>query len=159
MIATNFVHGTTAVLSWHVQKFVAIWWPTTELKQQKIVSEIGPCLTNPIMHQSHIPQRTTLVHISVPKWCIVGYGTGALWGLVYGIAIVLFWASIMYHFLTLRFHSFQKSFLMEDKEPCILHGQYHSCWLPGDTRCQGISHNDIDLIFLENPSLSTPRVK
>ena len=26
----NFVQGTTAVLSWHVQKFVAIWWPTTE---------------------------------------------------------------------------------------------------------------------------------
>ena len=27
----NFVHGTTAVLSWHVQKFVAIWWPVAEL--------------------------------------------------------------------------------------------------------------------------------
>ena len=30
----NFVHGTTAVLSswsWHAQKFVAIWWPATEL--------------------------------------------------------------------------------------------------------------------------------
>ena len=26
----NFVHGTTAVLSWHVQRFVAIWWPTKE---------------------------------------------------------------------------------------------------------------------------------
>ena len=45
----NFVHGTTAMLSWHVQKFVAIWWPATELQQgevsiefelrQKIVSE------------------------------------------------------------------------------------------------------------------------
>ena len=29
----TFVHGTTAVLSWHVQKFVAIWWPATELQQ------------------------------------------------------------------------------------------------------------------------------
>ena len=46
----NFAHGTTAVLSWHVQNFVAIWWPVTELQQgkvyfncgQKIVSETGP---------------------------------------------------------------------------------------------------------------------
>ena len=48
----NFVHGTTAVLSWHVQTFVAIWWPATELQQgevsiefelrAKIVSETGP---------------------------------------------------------------------------------------------------------------------
>ena len=29
----NFVHGTTAVLSWHVKKFVSIWWPATELQQ------------------------------------------------------------------------------------------------------------------------------
>ena len=41
-----------AVLSWHAQKFVAIWWPATELHQgeisieielrAKIVSETGP---------------------------------------------------------------------------------------------------------------------
>ena len=35
----NFVHGTTAVLSWHVQKFVAIWWPTTELQQGEVSIE------------------------------------------------------------------------------------------------------------------------
>ena len=35
----NFVHGTTAVLSWHVQKFVAIWWPATELQQGEISIE------------------------------------------------------------------------------------------------------------------------
>ena len=35
----NFVHGTTAVLSWHVQKFVAIWWPRTELQQGKFSIE------------------------------------------------------------------------------------------------------------------------
>ena len=30
----NFVHDMTAVvLSWHVQKFVAIWWPATKLQQ------------------------------------------------------------------------------------------------------------------------------
>ena len=32
----NFVHGTTAVLSWHVQKIVAIWWPATELWQGEV---------------------------------------------------------------------------------------------------------------------------
>ena len=32
----NFVHGTTAVLSWHVQKFVVMWWPVTELQQGEV---------------------------------------------------------------------------------------------------------------------------
>ena len=35
----NFVHGTTALLSWHVQKFVAIWWPATELWQGEVSIE------------------------------------------------------------------------------------------------------------------------
>ena len=35
----NFVHGTTAVLSWHVQKFVAIWWPAMELWQGEVSIE------------------------------------------------------------------------------------------------------------------------
>ena len=35
----NFVHGTTAVLSWHVQKFVAIWLPATELQQGEVSIE------------------------------------------------------------------------------------------------------------------------
>ena len=53
----NFVHGTTAVLSWHVQKCVAVWWLATELQQGevsiefalwiKIVSETGPCTPSP----------------------------------------------------------------------------------------------------------------
>ena len=34
----NFVHGTTAVLSWHVQKFVAIWWPATEYGPVTMIS-------------------------------------------------------------------------------------------------------------------------
>ena len=48
----NFAHGTTAVLSWHVQNIVAIWWQATELQQgkvsiefelrAKIVNETGP---------------------------------------------------------------------------------------------------------------------
>ena len=32
VIAMNFAHGTTAVLSWHVQDYVAIWFPVMELK-------------------------------------------------------------------------------------------------------------------------------
>ena len=35
----KFVHGTTAVLSWHVQKFVAIWWPATVLEQGEVSIE------------------------------------------------------------------------------------------------------------------------
>ena len=35
----NFVHDTTAVLSWHVQKLVAIWWQTMEIQQGKIPIE------------------------------------------------------------------------------------------------------------------------
>ena len=35
----KFVHGTTAVLSWHVQKIVAIRWPATELWQGKVSIE------------------------------------------------------------------------------------------------------------------------
>ena len=35
----NCVHGTTAVLSWHVQKFVAILWPATELWQGEVSIE------------------------------------------------------------------------------------------------------------------------
>ena len=35
----NFVHGTTAVLSWHVQKFVVIWWPATKLQHSEISVE------------------------------------------------------------------------------------------------------------------------
>ena len=34
-----FVQGTTAVLSWHVQKFVAIGCPTTELQQGEVSIE------------------------------------------------------------------------------------------------------------------------
>ena len=29
----NYLHSTTAVLLWHVQIFVAIWWPAMELQQ------------------------------------------------------------------------------------------------------------------------------
>ena len=35
----NFVHGTTAVLSWHMQKFVAVWSPATELQLGEVSIE------------------------------------------------------------------------------------------------------------------------
>ena len=36
----NCVHGTTAVLSWHVQKFVAIWRTGAELQQGEVSMEL-----------------------------------------------------------------------------------------------------------------------
>ena len=35
----KFVHVTTAVLSWHVPIFVAIWWPATKLQQDEVAIE------------------------------------------------------------------------------------------------------------------------
>ena len=46
---------------------------------------------------------------------------------------------------------------MEDKELPALYMQYHGCWWPGDTRSQGISSHDIDLILLEYIDFSTRR--
>ena len=41
-----------------------------------------PISQNPTMHHTSIPQCTILWQtISVTKWCIVGYWTGALWDL------------------------------------------------------------------------------
>ena len=39
VIATNNLHGTTAVLSWYVQTFLAIYWLATELQQGKVPIE------------------------------------------------------------------------------------------------------------------------
>ena len=40
-------------------------------------------------------------------------------------------------------------FLVEDKDPLILHSQYHCCWWPGNARSQGISNHGIDLFLPE----------
>ena len=60
----------------------------TDLRLQfTSMSEQQTCRTNPTMHHCHIPQCTILwqkcacVHISVTKWCIVGYLSNALWDL------------------------------------------------------------------------------
>ena len=62
---------------------------------------------------------------------------------------------IVYHFFTVILHIFLKFFLMKDKQLFILYSQYHGCWWPGDARNHGISSHSIDLVLLENPSLST----
>ena len=37
----NFAHVTAAMLSWHVQNSVAIWWIACELQQQVILSNLN----------------------------------------------------------------------------------------------------------------------
>ena len=37
----NFVHATTAVLSWHVQTFVEMWWTVIELQQYEFFMEFS----------------------------------------------------------------------------------------------------------------------
>ena len=61
------------------------------------------------------------------------------------------------HFLTLRWHRWWKFYLMEAKEPIILHTQNHGCWWPGDAFSQGISSHGIGLVLLEYHSFNTRR--
>ena len=61
----------TAVLSWHVQKFVAIWWPVTELLQGAVSIEIelrakNRCWNGPLGHYS-LSKKTSYHRIS---WCL-----------------------------------------------------------------------------------------
>ena len=66
--------ATIFTLLWHVNNFSSwsLMW------QQWTIALILQC-TCPISHNAPLWNRN--VHISVPKWCIVGYGTGALWDL------------------------------------------------------------------------------
>ena len=69
----NFVHDTTAVLSCHVQKLVAILWPATELQQGEfsiefelrapIVSETGPGGTWHILLRKWLPRNTVVAGV------------------------------------------------------------------------------------------------
>ena len=65
----EFDFGTLA--SWYCSGCSLHW---TEINN-RLISQIPQC-TCPIYH--NIPLWNRIVHISVPKWCIVGYGTGAL---------------------------------------------------------------------------------
>ena len=48
---------------------------------------------------------------------------------------------------------------MEDKHLLILCIQYHGCWWPGNTRIQGISEDDIELMWMEYCIAGIGRVK
>ena len=52
----NFAHAMTAVLSWHVQKFVVIWWSEMELQQDDVSIEFDA-------HQGNIVSKMGL-------WCL-----------------------------------------------------------------------------------------
>ena len=45
------------------------------------ISQIPQCIRQVSHNAPFITEMCTCVHISVTKWCIVGYGTGALWDL------------------------------------------------------------------------------
>ena len=59
-----------AVLSWHMRKFVAIWWPTMALQEgevpiefelrAKILNEAGPRMTRNILHNDMIHSDQSL---------------------------------------------------------------------------------------------------
>ena len=53
-----------------------------------------------------------------------------------------------YHYLALR-HGADWWNIPTWKTPFICLTQYHGCWCPGDTRSQGISSHDINLVLLE----------
>ena len=57
----NFAHDTTAVLSWHVQKFVVIWWPVIEIFSIKFELLMNRLLVK----WTHVPQ---------PLWSGIGPG-------------------------------------------------------------------------------------
>ena len=63
----NFVHGTTAVLSWHVQEFVAIWWPAMELWQGEVSIEFELRAKKPLVKRAPglaVDQQHCFVRIS-----------------------------------------------------------------------------------------------
>ena len=65
---------------------------------------------------------------------------------------------IFCHLLTLRWHTYLKSILVEDKDPFILHGQCYVWGCLGHARSQGINNYGIDLVVWEYSNFSTTRV-
>ena len=51
--------------------------------------------------------------------------------------------AFLLYFSTLKYYTYFKSFFIKDKNPFMLHNQYHCCWWPHDTRSQGISSDGI----------------
>ena len=54
---------------------------------------------------------------------------------------------IFYHFMTLLWYRYLKSFLMENRDLFIIHSHHCGCWWPGDTRSKGISSYSIDTVL------------
>ena len=67
VIATNIAHDTTAVLSWHVQKFVAIWWPAAELQQRAFSIEFE-LQAEALVRQAHGAWGCFTSHGELFKW-------------------------------------------------------------------------------------------
>ena len=57
VVAMKFAHGTTAVLLWHIQKFVEIWYPGLK----------------PIFHRIWIPMKISFVKWAQGKGCSEGH--------------------------------------------------------------------------------------
>ena len=65
----NFVHGTTAVLSWHVQKFVAIWWPATELQQGEVSIEFELRAKISLVKRAPVWNKSTIIlKVDLNRW-------------------------------------------------------------------------------------------
>ena len=61
------------------------YWPSLqEYSGFSTISQIPQC----IQQISHNAPFCTHLHISVTEWCIVGYGTGALWDFICNMSIV-----------------------------------------------------------------------
>ena len=79
--------------------FIWIWnTPFHGIQVNRSISQIPQCISQ-ISHNAPFCNRMcTHVHISVTKWCIVGYGAGAFWGFVrwvYCDEIWLYGASLL----------------------------------------------------------------
>ena len=61
----------------------------------------------------------------------------------------------MYHLWTLKWPRYLKSFLIENKTPCIIRVQRYGCWWP----CNATSKGKIDLVIPKYFGFSTRRVK
>ena len=96
----GYVQGFLAislVKTWWERNKVSIefnlWWP--------FVSEIDPSHKShnalnkyPIMHY-FVTEMCTHVYISVTKWCIVGYGNGALWICATCLLACVLWTAVL----------------------------------------------------------------
>ena len=132
-------------LSWpivfHYHIYIYIYTYIIEIQStpqslMKYVDKRGPSRlwwnpTNPTMHTSHIPQCTIenkkYAHFC-PEWCIVGYGTGALWDLF--IWFITFTSNIVIKSWDVRVHSCSKfNGGLAKHENCVYNSSTEVCAL------------------------------